>query len=97
MKPLRAACADRLQRELHQLDRATPLKVVTVEHYTCLLPCSLEGSDWRTPHGPSTLQLVEAPISGRSAIITPREATVITLSVLDPCKTSKCKITRADY
>ena len=27
MKPLRAACADSLQRELHQLDRATPLKV----------------------------------------------------------------------
>ncbi|CAM9433741.1 unnamed protein product, partial [Ascophyllum nodosum] len=26
MKPLRAACADSLQRELHQLDRATPLK-----------------------------------------------------------------------
>ena len=27
LKPLRAACADRLKRELHQLDRATPLKV----------------------------------------------------------------------
>ena len=27
LKPPRAACADRLKIELHQLDRATPLKV----------------------------------------------------------------------
>ena len=59
LKPRRAACADRLQRELHQLDRATPLKVracrgtcegssfdfFTLRHALCLSYSKVEVSD----------------------------------------------------
>ena len=37
------------------------------------------------------LQLVQAPISERKTIFTPREPTVITPSVLDPCTKIKLK------
>ena len=59
LKPRRAACADRLQRELRQLDRATPLKVracrgtwegwsfevFTLRHTLCLSYSKVEVSD----------------------------------------------------
>ena len=59
LKPRRAACADRPQRELHQLDRATPLKVracrgtcegssfevFTLRHALCLSYSKVEVSD----------------------------------------------------
>ena len=45
----------------------------------------------------SVLQLVKTPISERNVISAPRGPTVFTLSVLDPCKKSKRKITRPDY
>ncbi|CAM9504597.1 unnamed protein product, partial [Ascophyllum nodosum] len=51
MKPLRAACADRLQRELHQPDRAMPLKVrassfeaFTLRHTLCCSYSKVEVS-----------------------------------------------------